>query len=271
MRTFPAALESAIASGRICRIVRITLTDATVLAWCNHDKPLTLDGNTFAPLPGDLTGSATQRTGTTVDNQVFSLAWDGTDEQDLIDGRYDDAVVELGVAGWEDPANAWAWLHKYDLGKLAWNRDSIQVDLMGTMRILAQLLGRTFGPRCPAILGDDLCQVNLASYTVTGTVTSVSNARMVFADSSRTEAEHWFSDGRITFTSGLNNGKTYTVEYSSGADLTLQLPTLANVAIGDTYSMTPGCNHGPDDCRYKFFNGINFQGWPFLRGETTIQ
>lgn len=271
MKTFPAALNTALANGRICRILRVTLTDATVLAWCNHDQSLTLDGTTFTPMPGDLSGSAAQRVGTTVDNQLFNLAWDGTEEQDLIDGRYDDAIVELGIAGWEDPANAWAWLHVYDLGKLAWNRDGIQVDLMGRMRALAQPLGTTFSPRCGHILGDARCGVDLSAYQVSGTVTSVTHARMQFEDSGRSETEHWFSDGEITWTSGANTGKTHTIEYSNADSFTLQLPALQNIAVGDTYDMTPGCNHGDDDCRTKYGNGPHFGGWPFLRGETSIQ
>lgn len=270
MKQFPAALEAALEAGRICRIVRVTLTDSTVLAYCNHDKPLTLDGSTFQPMPGDLAGSAVQRVGTSVDNQVFNLTWDGTEEQDLIDGRYDDARVELGVAGWEDPTNAWAWLHVYDLGKLAWNRDGIQVDLMGTMRILGQPIGGSFSPRCRNILGDALCGVNLPGTAVGVTVTAVSQERMEFSDSGRSEPEHWYSDGRITWTSGANSGHTYTVEYSNGPNFTLQLPTRRPMAVGDTAQMTPGCNHG-DDCRHKFGNTPNFNGWPFLRGETTVQ
>lgn len=271
MHTFPAALQTAITKKRIAQIIRITLTDTTVLAYTNHDKALTLDGDTFDPLSGDFGAQGSQRTGTSVDNQVFTLAWDGTDEQDLIDGRYDDAVVEIGIAGWEDAANAFAWLNKYNLGKLNWNRDSIVVDLMGSMRGLANPLGHTFGPRCYAILGDGECQVNIAALAVTGSVTSITTARFAFADTSRAEAEHEFSDGRITWTSGLNNGKTYTVEYSNADDFTLQLPTPKDIQVGDTYSMTPGCNHGPDDCRTKFSNGVNFQGMPFLRGESTLQ
>lgn len=271
MKAFSAALLAQIDAGTTARLARVTLADATVLAWTDHDKPLTVDGTTFTSVAGQIRGTGNERTGATVDNQKFMLRRADATDQELTDGNYDDARIELGIVGWGDATLPFHWLHVYDLGALQWDRDKISVDIMGTMRALGQPLGGVFTPRCDVILGDSRCQVDLNAYKVSGTVTSVTQTRMQFSDTSRAEAEHYFSDGRITWLTGANAGKTYTIQYSNGAAITMQLPTLRDIAVGDTYEMTPGCDHTADTCRTKYSNGVNFQGFPFLRGETQLQ
>lgn len=271
MKSFSAALSAQIDAGKTARIARVTLADTTVLAWTDHDKPLTVDGTAFVPVAGQIRGTGNERTGASVDNQKFMLRRADATDQELTNGDYDDARIELGIVGWGNSTLPFHWLHIYDLGALSWDRDKINVDIMGTMRALGQPLGGVFTPRCEVILGDSRCQVDLTAYKVNGTVTAVSHTRMEFADSSRAEAEHWFSDGRITWLTGDNAGKTYTIQHSNGAAFTMQLPTARDMQVGDTYEMTPGCDHTADTCRSKFSNGVNFQGFPFLRGETQIQ
>lgn len=275
MRTLSASFQAEIEAGRICRIVRVTLNDGSVFGITNHSKAFTIGAVTFEPAPADLTGKLTSNTGAQIDNQTMKSAWLNHTEQDVIEGAYDDAVVEPGIAAWAlDPVEEVS-LGKYDIGKLAFNRDGFQAVLMDTMRALGNQVGGTIGPGCDLVFGSPRCGVDLGPLTVTGTVTDAGDTRTTFTDSSRTEAEHWFTDGMIRWTSGDNaDGKWYWVEISNAGAITLKLPTKKAMQLTDAYEMTPGCDHTPDGangCRVKFSNGDNFGGDPFLREETSIQ
>ena len=136
---------------------------------------------------------------------------------------------------------------------------------LGSAALLDQAQGEVTSKTCRATLGDSRCTVALSAYTETGTLTAVTS-RMVFADSSRAEADDWFVEGVLTFTGGANAGTSHKVRLFSAGQFTLTLPATFNPAIGDTYSVIAGCQRRLEDCRDKFDNVVNFQGEPHLPG-----
>lgn len=104
--------------------------------------------------------------------------------------------------------------------------------------------------------------------TVTGSITSVADARLEFRDSARAEAADFFGAGQITMTSGDNDGLAREVkEYAADGTITLQLPFPYDVAVADTYSLQAGCRFRfSTDCTTKFDNANNFRGFPHVPG-----
>lgn len=75
----------------------------------------------------------------------------------------------------------------------------------------------------------------------------------------------WFSQGVLTFTSGVNAGLSYVIaQYLAGGTLQLVIGTLAAPANGDTFTIVPGCDKQLTTCRNKFANTPNFAGVPFI-------
>lgn len=109
----------------------------------------------------------------------------------------------------------------------------------------------------------------IQALTVTGSVTGVSTAsKRVFLDTSRTEADMFFQGGLITFTSGLNVGRSMEVKlYTlSSGEIQLILPLAFVIAVSDTYTLTAGCfKRQIDDCKTKFDNSHNFQGEAYVQ------
>jgi uncharacterized phage protein (TIGR02218 family) len=101
---------------------------------------------------------------------------------------------------------------------------------------------------------------------VTGAVTSVSEARRVFRDTSRTEATGYFTGGLLTWTSGSNKDATMEVKYHDGGidEIQLVLPMSFNILVGDQYSVYAGCDKALTTCRDKFSNLVNFRGEPHV-------
>ena len=81
--------------------------------------------------------------------------------------------------------------------------------------------------------------------------------------SARVEAADWFGYGSIQFTSGANAGlKALEVKSFVGGVISTFEPFYYLPAIGDAYTMTPGCRRRLQDCRDKWANVPNFGGFP---------
>jgi uncharacterized phage protein (TIGR02218 family) len=99
-------------------------------------------------------------------------------------------------------------------------------------------------------------------------VTSVTS-NQAFHASSLGQPDGYFTAGFLTWTSGLNNGRSADVQASalSGGSVVLQLPMLNNIQAGDLFTIYPGCQKRKlTDCLTKFNNVINFGGFAELPG-----
>ncbi len=109
------------------------------------------------------------------------------------------------------------------------------------------------------------------STTVTGSVTTAAS-NQEFIDSTRTEATDIFSFGVLTFTGGGNNGLSIEVkEYallpsSAGGKFILVLPMPFSIVVGNSYSLSKGCDKTTQTCHNRFSNIVNFRGEPSVPG-----
>ena len=57
----------------------------------------------------------------------------------------------------------------------------------------------------------------------------------------------------------------------TGGAFVLAFAVPFNIAVGDTFSVVPGCRHRrTEDCKNKFSNVINFRGFPDVPGNDVI-
>jgi hypothetical protein len=106
--------------------------------------------------------------------------------------------------------------------------------------------------------------------TKTGTITGVTNNRQ-FADSSRYEDDNEFNNGKLTWNTGDNSGYTADLKKytKSGGALEIYEPMPFTVQVGDTYTITQGCNKSFTTCKSRG-NYKNFRGYPHLTGITEL-
>lgn len=75
----------------------------------------------------------------------------------------------------------------------------------------------------------------------------------------------YFTQGVITFTSGLNQGLSrYVLNYANGGLVTILDALEQPPSEGDTFTIVPGCDKSMPTCQGKFTNLINFGGQPFV-------
>ena len=248
----------------LARCFEITRKDGTVVRLTDHHKDITFLGNTYLSDGGFTTSAMESGENLAVDNSEMKVLFRSTavDRSDIINGVYDGAAISVWLVNYLNPSNYTALPGAFINRSRSSELDSGIFEVTSKSSKLNQSIGRIAIPMCDADVGDLRCGVNLASFTVTGTITSVTS-NSVFTDSSRTEANDYFNTSVLTFTSGPNNGiKCQVKDFGSGQFILLDPPP-NNVSVSDTYSVYAGCDQLSDTCKNTFNNFINFRGLPF--------
>ncbi|MEO6964996.1 MAG: DUF2163 domain-containing protein [Acidobacteriaceae bacterium] len=131
-------------------------------------------------------------------------------------------------------------------------------------------------PSCGWTLGDSGCTVKLANFTFPNAVGAGTSNIVIVPSTAFAQADGYYTQGRITFTSGANNGLSGYIQSHLGGNLRLSRPFPFPVAVGDTFNATAGCDHTMLTCQQKFSNLIpgglpnNFGGHPFIPNKETF-
>jgi uncharacterized phage protein (TIGR02218 family) len=80
----------------------------------------------------------------------------------------------------------------------------------------------------------------------------------------------YYDDGIMTFTSGVNSGLSYQIRIWDGVTLTTDNALFVAPSPGDTFHISPGCDHTSNDCFTKFGNLVNFRGFEKIPGQDAI-
>lgn len=121
---------------------------------------------------------------------------------------------------------------------------------------------------CNHVLGDPQCTVNLASFTVTTTITAISaDGRTITTAASvpaAVSSVDWSLHGALKHVAS-GESRTIVQQYALNQFL-LQAPMPNGVlAVGTSVSIVAGCNKSLSQaCAPKFTNAINFGGLPLL-------
>lgn len=243
---------------------KITRRDTTVMGFTSHIESLTVSGTTYSADMGSYVPS-TIRTSSdmAVDNLELQAVFDSAyiTEQDLRAGKYDFAQVEIFQVNYTDVSQGVLKLRRGWLGEVASHGHYFQAELRGLMQALQQTVGRVYGKRCDADLGDARCMVSLAGITLSGTVTSVASRQQF--DGTAIPARR---GGLLTWTSGANVGFRMEVQSLGVSTIALVLPMGYDIAAGDSYTVYPGCDKLLSTCKATFNNVVNFRGHPYIPG-----
>ena len=245
----------------------LTRTDNVVMGFTDHDVDVPYNGVTYVAATGFIASAVRGSSGLSVDNLEVDGVLDSSaiTESDLLSGVYDYASIIVSRVNWADLTMGSEILRTGRLGQVSISDGAFKAELRGIAQALTKNILEIYQPSCRAALGDTRCGVNLATYTVTGTVTSTDNSHTV-GDTGRAEASGTFNGGKLTFTSGACNGLNVEVGTYTIGSLSIVLKMPRTVAIGDTYSLSRGCDKSFATCKATFSNWLNFRGEPHLPG-----
>lgn len=270
MKTITNTLATHYASGStsIAYLLRLIRTDGQVYGFTSAIDGLELEGVVYSSAQGLDVSSLTLAAGLSVDNLEMTTLDDGSlfKQNEVFGGVWRNTRFTIARYNFASPSDGVEILMEGTIGEVTISDGYVRLEMRGLQAALQQTIGQVVSITCRARLGDALCRVDLAPLTFTGTVSTVANRRE-FTSTSLSQAEQYFTEGRLTFTSGPCKGFSHKVKYSSGASVQLQLPTPTDFAVGDTFTIVAGCRKRfTEDCTNRFANALNFQGEPHLPG-----
>ncbi len=256
---------------------RISRADGVALGFTDHDRALTFDGTGFEPESGFAASEIRAGSDLAVDAQDATgvLTSDRITETDILDGRWDNAAVELWRVNWADTSQR-VLLRRGAVGQIRRGRMAFVAEVRSLAHVLGQTVGRTFQAGCDAALGDARCGIDMenAIYKGTGVVTDLLRDRAFMASGLSGFDAGWFASGTLHRTSGANAGRITEVLSHGLADaiatLTLLEAPVRAIAEGDGFIARAGCDKRIATCSAKFANVANFRGFPNIPGQDAV-
>lgn len=257
----------------------ITKKNGVVVRGTTHDADIVITTGDFAGTYRASTATMSSDIRSTSDGSVQNLEVEGMfvdaalpdlTIEEVEGGMYDQAEACLFLVNWAAPDSEQVVRCYGTLGEFY--RDSLgrfRTEVRGLGQALKQTIIRTYSERCNVEeFGDSRCKLDAAALGRTGTVATVTNRKSFTVTLNAGPAPlsiTFYNGGRWTFTSGSNSGVSREVATASlaGSTLTVVLweEAPADIAVGVTVSVKPGCDRRFETCRDIFNNVVNFRGF----------
>jgi uncharacterized phage protein (TIGR02218 family) len=256
---------------------RISRSDGITFGFTDHDRTLSFDGTDFEPESGLTASEVRAGSDLSVDAQDAEgvLSSDRITETDILDGRWDNAGVEVWRVNWQDTSQR-VLMRRGAIGQIRRGRLAFVAEVRSLAHVLGQTVGRTFQATCDAALGDGRCRVDLESSAFRGSGTVIATLRdRAFTTSGLGGFDPgWFALGTLEWTSGANAGRRAEVLShgidGSAAAIALLEPPVRPIAVGDAFVIHAGCDKRLETCGTKFANVANFRGFPHIPGQDSV-
>ena len=279
MKSLPPGMQAHLDDGTttLAWCWRIERADGAIFGFTDHDRALEIVGTSYEPDTGFAASEIRASADFSVDGQDAegALRSDRITETDILDGRWDNASIEVWRVNWENVAQR-VLMRRGNLGQIRRGKQVFVAEVRSLTHFLNQPVGRTYQYYCDAELGDTRCGVNLAapSYSGSGSVAAVSGDRTFTTAGLGGFAVNWFALGRVEWTSGANARRRAEVSIhgvAAGlAQITLIEAPVRAIAPGDGFFIQAGCDKQFATCGAKFGNGLTVRGFPSIPGDDTI-
>ena len=261
-------------------LFRITLSNGQILRHTNADMPVVWDGQTYEAHKLIIKRGATRvAVGLDVDSNTLEIAaepdyrleglqWSEAALGGALDGAR--VVVErIFFSDWATPVGA-VVIFSGRVSDVSGSRSAVKVDVKSDIELLnVSSPHNIYQAGCMRTLYDGGCKVNREKFTVNGRVTANSTTGTELA-CNLTQADGWFNQGVIKFTSGRNAGLSRTVKEHKGGRLSFALRLPFPPQSGDVFKIYPGCDKRQETCGKKFDNIVHFRGFPYIPAADTI-
>lgn len=272
MKGTSAALKAHMALGTTTMALcwKATLTNGTVVTATAHDRDIVFGGLTYlstaAYTPSDVESGADMAP----DNLELEgfLASPHITATDVHTGIWDYAAIEIFEVNYKDLTMGRNRIREGTLGEVKAGLAMFRAEMRGLMQAYSRKIVRLIQAICDADFGDARCGINAVTYTTSTYVDTVTSDRE-FTLPVSTHPDDYYTGGKVTFTSGLNDGLSMEVKSSVDSTRVIQLHEFMPFAIapGDTFDIVAGClKRRTEDCGTKYSNVVNFRGYPDLPG-----
>lgn len=292
MKTVSPGLLALLASRQffVADLFLFTLGGGQQLRYCSGERDITWDSNLWSA--GGTSGPYFIRegsnarchwkTGVEVDTLVFDvmpgvatvsgLAFPVAVQKGVFDGA-ELTLYRAFMPSYGDTAEGTVIMFAGRIAEIEIGNSLITFNVNSHLELLNQKLPRNlYQAGCINTLFDTACGLNAQAFSINGVTVSGSAAHTI--NTALAANTGYFDLGKITFTSGANNGISRSVKaYVKGTPgfLSLMSPLPSVPATGDTFKLYPGCDKQQNTCSGKFANITRFRGFPYIpENETAV-
>lgn len=246
---------------RRAHLWRIERRDGTVLRFCEWDKEITFDGETYTPQDGvDGTASEKEQGFGVADVELHGILSDSAiTEADLWAGLYRGAVITHYEVDARFPYLGFLDKNIFRIARTFWDGRQWGAEIHSLGALLQQRRGRVAERHCGHQFGDALCAFDIpgSGLVATLTISDVPEARREFrVTSPGISVPGNFEGGTAEFITGANAGILVDIHegYAIAGPSTiggwiLEMPTPYVIEAGDQVKVTPGCIRNWDACQ----------------------
>jgi uncharacterized phage protein (TIGR02218 family) len=244
----------------ICYLWRIERTDGTVLGFTDHDVTLVRGGTTYVATEGMMTTRVTRSLGLDVDDMEVDgiLTGIAVTADDIENGAYDNATVDIYIADWADAGAALTRIGHGRIGNSMLTEQGFRCEYRSLADQVSKRSGLVYQRTCDAKLGDTRCGVDLedAAYRNTSVVVVSQTGLTVTVDGISARADGFFDLGRLK----IDDNTSFAIRSHVGSTLTLWERPALGIDAGTLVTVYAGCKQDAETCRTKFNNLVNFRG-----------
>lgn len=247
---------------------RIHRRDGVTLGFTSHDRDLRFGGVLHRAAPGLLPSAIRRTAGLDGDSAEMrgALAHDSIRSDDLAEGRFDGARVEVGAVDWETVEHA--VLFNGEIGQVAQEDGGFTAELRSAKAVLeADPVPRT-SPTCRAPFCGRGCGLSAHRYAHRAVLTDCDPDRGAVSFDFPAPAD--LLHGTVRWIDGPHSGLAMEIAAVEGSALVLDAALSAGLAIGTRAILREGCDHTLATCSARFGNAVNFRGEPFLPGNDLL-
>lgn len=145
------------------------------------------------------------------------LTSDRITETDILDGRWDNAEVEVWRVNWAKTGQR-VLMRRGAIGQIRRGRLTFVAEVRSLALVLGQTVGRTFQATCDAALGDARCGVDREdpAFKATGSVIDLLRHRAFTASGRSGFNASWFTFGAVEWTAVIDRGPAAASPDGSG-------------------------------------------------------
>jgi hypothetical protein len=261
----------------------LTLTNGTVYHWSSERFPISGNGNTWVVGPALYRGKVRWTLGTSVDDLSVII----TDNVGTTIGGVGimASIRAGGLLGASLQVDRCYWgvgqtlpvgalfVFAGTVGEVKGGRHSVEITVNSPLALLdTQLPRELWQAGCLNTVYDGACTLNVASFSATATAATASDATRSAFQTNLAQASGYFSQGYAIGLTGANTGiqRAIKTHNSGGGVLVAASSWPFAVAIGDTFTVVPGCDGTQSTCTNKFANVIHFRGQPYIPTANTV-
>jgi uncharacterized phage protein (TIGR02218 family) len=278
MKSASAALIALLATDNflMADLYTFTLNNGTIYRFTNYDIDIIWNGVSFTK-----NGLSFQRNGTKITTGVEVDTLDITVYQKdtsfegigilrvVANGGLDGSDFKLERLFFDDPLTPIGsiWMFSGRVSQCEATRYEAKITVNSDLELLnVQMPRNLFQAPCIHTPYDTGCGIPKTG--VAGTIISVNGTTFGV---SIYNADSYYDEGMIEFTSGSNTGAKRTIKNQVSNLVTVTLGLSSTVNIGDTIKLYAGCDRTQATCQNKFNNLLNFRGFPYVPvPETTM-